>query len=1042
MVMGEMVESTSPASFGQEQLWLVEQAFPGTSVNHTVRVWDLRGDVDTRALSAALALLVERHETLRTTLHLVNGMLSQHVEEPRPVPLELLDLDLAEDVDWDFMPLDRVRETLRVPFDLARDLMLRALLVRLGPDRNLLVLTVHHSATDGSTVGLLRSELSEAYSALAAGRSPDLPAPGTGYGAFARNEREQWARMQSSAHPWLETLRESPRWHNPLTGSRRRELVGRAGIERIELSPAGVRGLGEVAAEAGSTVTMAVLAVFTVLLSRWTGSQNVNFASPVSTRFDPDIERTVGYFVNAMPLSFSVRHNPRFADLVGEVRDAVLDGIGHAQVPPAAVQDALSAGRGDLTSPMLDVTVAVGVGDVAVFTMGDLVVTERFLHHGQTMFGLSARVNLREDGGADAILEHNADVLDARVVRRMAQHLRELVDGVSADVRVRDLAPAPAADLVALRSWSAGEQCAVGRGVVQSVAGWAERAAESVAARDEHETLTYAQLWARSGLMARRLHEFGAGREDLVAVCLPRSVSLLVALLGILRAGAGFLPLDHRDPALRITGLLTRSRSVALVSDTPSLAGDWHGPVLEVPADGASFESVQPEPDGLAYVIHTSGSTGVPKGVEVTHAGMANYLWWAIEAYGIGPGKTVPLHTSPAFDLALTSLFCPLMAGGTIDVLPEHRGPLVVADHFGEGYQLVKSTPSHLIQVMDRAVAIGASAYPRVLVPGGEKLPVDQARRWLSSAPGTLLINEYGPTETVVASTALTVRDDVSGETVAIGTPIRNTVIHVVDEDLRPVPVGVRGELVIGGVCVARGYRQAASLTAERFVPDPCTPGGGRLYRTGDLALWNADGVLEVVGRMDDQLKILGYRVEPGEVEGVLSTLPGVAEGAVVADRRDESQIRLVGFVRAVDPSGDLTAFGRSVHEALRTRLPAHLVPAQVVVLDRMPADPNGKIDRRALPLPDPVAVPSAATDSSLREMVRAAWCEVLGRAEIPPAVDFFSIGGTSLHLLQLHAELRARGVTELSVADLFRCPTVEELADRIENISAVGASA
>ncbi|MFI6934715.1 amino acid adenylation domain-containing protein [Streptomyces sp. NPDC050287] len=1060
-----MLATECVSSSGQEQIWLTDQLVPGSAVNHMVLAWRLQGRLDQAALQGALDLLVERHEAFRTTLHWTERGLVQRVDAARRVELGRLSLEpgaaaceeegerpqgFLEGCEGDAIARC-VSGFVRLPFDLSAGAMLRAALVYVRPDCHVLVITVHHSACDGWSFGILREELRAAYTARVTGARPHLPPIAMTFREFAVQERARHTSADED-RGWLPPASGAGLSRAPDDGrlARGGELVSPAGIHRFTLPASAYRTLIDRAAAVGATPNMALLAAFALVLSRWQGRDEAVLTTPISTRNVPELERTIGFFVDTVPLVVPVRAYRSFEHLLKQVRTSVLTAIESVQAGRTGTHSRQSGGSGGADS-IHPVSFAVEHADSERFSMGGLDVTPCFIHPGETRFGLAVRVELDGDR-AEVTLEYAAGTVSEEVAIRVAGHFRETVAAVGTGGGLDAFPAVPDQDGVGLEHWARGPRREPLAGVLEGIARQVRERPDAPAIRDSHTVVSYRALWSTADGIRRRLLELGTGPEDLVAVSLPRSAGLLAAVLGVLSTGAAFVPLDVRDPADRRDLLLARCRARVLIAedgrDGGWSVGEWTGPVMRigrcVSEAGAAFPAgrpvppVHPGPEALAYVIHTSGSTGTPKGVMITHRGLANYLWWAMEEYGVGPGATVPLHTSVAFDMAVTSLLGPLLVGACVDVLPEERGPLAVAEHWDSGYRMVKGTPTHLLAVMEKTDVSPVRPAPSVLVLGGEQLPGAYVREWARRAPGTRMVNEYGPTETVVGSVAHTVAGDRPGATVPIGTPIANTQVHVVDDELRPLPVGVRGELVIGGAGVARGYLDAPGLTAEKFVPDPFDPrGGGRLYRTGDIASWTADGMLELHGRADDQLKILGYRVEPGEIEAVMANAPGVRKAAVVADRRNEPDIRLVGFVCPEQP-GPADTLLASLGAHLRDRLPAHMVPEILIVRDDLPTDANGKTDRKALPLPDgtgPEEDPSLAggtTGSHWQAVVRAAWSDVLGRDGIPADVNFFEAGGTSLMLLRLRSVLRARGVTGLTVRDLVRHATIGDLAWKI----------
>jgi amino acid adenylation domain-containing protein len=1029
------------ASFGQEQLWLVEQVAPGTPVNNDVRVWDLYGPLDSAALQAVTDQMVAQHEALRTSLRHREGRLWQHVSPARPAVFVQLTTDSADTA------VKMLEEFIAAPFDLADGSPLRAVLIRTRPEHHLFAMIIHHSACDGQSRVFLREELAGRYAALRAGQRAPSVAEGVDYLDFAEQERARWAASSGAAQDWLEHLRKAAGSYGTLTAGQSRTLGAAAQTLCFDLPQPALRRLLDRAVETASTPNMALTALFGATLSRWTGCPKILFSSPVSSRIDPQYHRAVGLYVNSMPMMLDLSGNPGFDTLLGRARDAVLDGLEHVHVPPGRIQAALADGAPG-TDLLHQVTLNVERTGQSRFAMADVTAVERRVPPSQTIFGLSARVELG-DSRAQFFLDYDPAMLTDSEAERFGTHFTETVTVAADACTAADLPSVPGSDRRRFRAWCAGPHREDATGLIERVDSHVRERPEALAVCDGEQWLSYRALWRESATCARRLRELGVGVEDVVGVCLPRTARLPVAILAILRAGGAFMPMDPRNPAGRNVHLLTTMGARALIADQGT-AAEWDGPVLGVAWSGdgtglaGDLEDVPRVPvarEALAYVIHTSGSTGAPKGVMVSHRGLTNYLRWATTAYGLAPGGMVPLHTSPAFDLAITSLLGPLYAGAALHVLPDTAGPLAVAEHLADRYRMVKGTPSHLLALLDAADSAWSGGAPHVLVFGGENWPTEHARRWRARVPDALLINEYGPTETVVGSTAFTVTGPLPGALVPVGRPVDNTRAYVVDADLRNVPAGVTGELVLGGAGVARGYRGAPALTAERFVPDPFDPvGGGRLYRTGDLARWNEEGDLELTGRADDQIKILGYRVEPGEVEGCLARCPGVRHAAVIGDRKVDGN-RLVAFL--VPDATAAAMLPEAARVWLSRWLPPYMVPDQFVLLDRMPMTGSGKLDRSALVPPQQLrAIRPGATSLPTRwhEVIHAIWCELLECDRIPADTNFFQAGGDSLMLLRLHQVLEEQGVSGLSLTDLFRLPTINDLAAGIDAVSRRGA--
>jgi len=568
----------------------------------------------------------------------------------------------------------------------------------------------------------------------------------------------------------------------------------------------------------------------------------------------------------------------------------------------------------------------------------------------------------------------------------------------------------------------------------------------AVALEFNERKVNYRELNERANKVAHHLRNVGVGPDALVGICLDRSPEMVIALLSVWKAGGAYVPLDPGYPPERLSFMIHDAQASVLltqekhrqlfaagVRNTICLDSDWA--MLDNEAIGNPTPVAQPS--NLAYVMYTSGSTGTPKGAMILHRGLVNYLWWAIQAYAVKPGRSVPVHTSVSFDLTVTSLFTPLLAGGTVELLPEDLAAqnLVAALLRNGNRSLVKITPAHLEILNHHLTKEQAAGLTRTFVIGGENLIADTLRLWREGAPATRLINEYGPTETVVGCCVYEVRpDDPHTGSVPIGRPIANTQLYVLDANLEPVAPGLVGELYIGGVGVARGYLNRPELTKERFVPDPFSGiPGAVIYKTGDLARYRPDAVIEYLGRNDDQLKIRGYRIEPGEIEGALAGYPSVEASAVIAREDEPGKKLLVAYV--VSRGGD--APGADVLRSfLRASLPDHMIPSQFVYLDALPLTRNGKVDRKALPAPSRESLgvgKGGGAQTATEKAVAAIWTELLKVDEIGKHDDFFDLGADSLTATSLVAHLHETFGVDLSLASLFEQPTIAGIAEMID---------
>ena len=975
----------APMSSGQQRLWYLDRLGPG-NLYLLPMAYRIEGSLHVDVLARALNALVARHESLRTTFAVgADGELVQTVAEELPVELPVLDADPAE------LPAALAAEADQ-PMDLATGPLLRAKLLRHGPATHVLLLTLHHIVGDGWSFGVLHGELGELYAALLGDRAPVLAELPMQYADFAVWQRDRDHAEQLAY--WRTQLDGAPAAIE-LDGGRTRPpeqtFAGRTVPVRLPGLADGVRALCR---RLGATPFMVLLAVYQVLLARYTDTDDIVVGTTTANRDRPELEGLIGFFVNTVVIRLDLTDNPTFADVVARVHEATVGAYGHQELPFEQLVDVLNPERRLDRSPLFQHAFLYPVDGDEPLALPGLTVIPLELPSQTSKFDLTMSLSAgRTD--VEGHVEYSADLFEQPWIDRFFGHYGTLLAAAVGDpdaaVWSTPLAGPEPAEAVA--PWALPER------VHDLHAEWSTSDSTAVVAGDVR--ISHAELAQRSDAWARRLVELGAGRGTVVAICLPRSTTLATAVLAVLKAGAAYLPLDPTHPADRLRGLIADA-GVRLVIGSAGLA----------PADldrGGSAPDPVVGPDDLAYVMYTSGSTGRPKGVMITHRGLANYVEWARREYVIGPGDEIPLHGTVSADLSVTSLLVPLLAGATVRMLPDGIGAADLGEELRSGgFGLVKTTPAHL-QILTRQLT-DAEPAGRVLVLGGENLLAEHVAPWRGRLR---LINEYGPTETVVGCAVHEV-DDSSPSTgsIPIGRPIANTRLYVLDRRLNPVPDGAVGELYVGGAGVARGYLDRPDLTAERFLPDPFVP-GERVYRTGDLVRRTADGELVYLGRRDDQVKVRGYRTELGEVEAALARQPGVREAAVVL--RDH---RLIGYVVGGD---------HDVLTALKAELPDYMVPSVLVPMAELPLTPQGKVDRAALPAP--TTSKPVAGGGSLARTVAEVWHSVLGTSAGHDD-NFFDAGGNSLLLLRVHSRLVEVVGDRLEVTDLFRYPTIRALAE------------
>jgi amino acid adenylation domain-containing protein/thioester reductase-like protein len=1034
-----------PLSSTQRGLWFIDQLEGPSPTYNIPMTFRLSGRLDRSALESALRDVVGRHEALRTKFRSdVDGV-------PYQVVIDAAEAEVrfeVEPVDEDGV-MEAVDRAGRRPFDLADELPFRAWLFVVGPDEHVLLLLMHHIVSDGWSMAPLLRDLGAAYAARLEGSPPgwpDLPVQYTDYVLWQRELLGEESDPDSLAARqltyWREALRALPEELKlPFDRQRPSAASHRGDVVVFEIGADVHREMAVLASRSGATVYMVLQAGLAALLTRLGAGTDIPVGVPLAGRTDEALDDLVGYFINTVVVRADTSGGPSFNELLTRVRAANLAAHEHQDLPFDRLVEALNPARSSARHPLFQVMLGFESRSEGGLRLPGLSVVEVEIHSGTAMFDLNIDVFERpgQHNGIDGGIEFATDLFDRASVESLADRfVRLLAAWTHAPDTPLDeidiLTPTERHQL--LETWNRTAVAAPERPLPELFEAQVSRAPEAVAVEAADLRLTYAELNARANRLAHRLIERGAGPERIVAVLLPRSADLLVALLAVLKTGAAYLPLDPSYPAERMEAVLADARPVHIVSAADLAALD--GAPEHNPTDAERGGPLLP--DHAAYLIFTSGSTGTPKGVVVAHRSLANYLGWAAEALPAAAGSTI-LHTSVAFDFTITALFTPLTTGGRIRV-QDLLEPAEPAGRDGEPGQctFLKVTPSHLPLIED----LPPHRLPsRQLMLCGEPIPVAAVAAWQSRHPGVRVVGGYGPTETTVESTWYEVDSPGKLDTalVPLGRPIWNTRVFVLDGMLEPVPVGVPGEVYIAGRGLARGYLHRPGQSAERFVACPFGAPGERMYRTGDLARRRADGRLESLGRVDDQVKLRGFRVEPGEVEGVLTRHPGVRQAAVSVreDRAgDPSLVAYVVLAEAAAPGlAELKSFAAAA-------LPGPMVPAAFVIMDRLPLTTNGKVDRAALPAPAPVTETAAyaAPRSPQEEMICDAFADVLELPRVGIHDDFFELGGHSLLAARLVFRLRKALGRDVGVATVFNHPSAAELAEALASGETDGPAA
>lgn len=1022
-----------PASFAQRRLWFLAQLPGASEAYHVPLAFEVRGPLDRVALARALDALTARHEALRTRLSAVDGEVFQHVD-PVDTGFALSVDDLSGTAGTD---LERLRrEEAAAPFDLARGPLARGRLVVLGAERHHLLLTFHHIVYDGWTEVLLMRELGSLYAAFRRGEPDPLPPLLSGYTDYAVRQKREWedGTFAEQAAYWTESLADAPPLLElPTDRPRPAEQDYRGGEVHFafdaELTTA-VKSLGE---QHGASVFMTVLTGWSLLLSRMSGQRDLVVGIPVANRRRGDVEDVAGFFVNTLALRIGLSGEPTVAEALDRVRTVARSGLRRQDLPFEHVVELVKPVRSPAHTPLFQNMLAWQYTDGGALELADAEVSPLQLPAPGATFDLTLMV-AEKDGRLTGSLRYAEALFDEVTAERYVGRLRRVLEWMARhpDRPVADLSLLDGQERHrVLEEWNDTVLQGSSAGLVERFEAQARTRPDAPAVVDGEVRLGYAELDRRANRLARALIARGVRRGQVVGLHLRRSAELAVGALGVLKAGAACLPLDPDLPGERLAGMVEDAAPAVVLTGEPAPPEEWLPlAAVEAEAEREDAPGVPASPDDLAYVIYTSGSTGRPKGVAVPHRAVLNLLDHWLARFGALPGEPAAQWASTGFDVAQQELLLPLTTGGVLYPVPDEvrLDPAALLDWMREHRVAQAFLPPAFVRWIDEAPGERLKGLElRQLLTGVESLPEGALHRFAEAVPGLRILYGYGPTETTVYSTAYFTPRPLERQS-PIGRPIANTRVHVLDERLRPVPPGVPGEVYVAGAGLALGYLGRPGLTAGRFLADPFVP-GGRMYRTGDLARWLSDGALEYVGRRDDQVKLRGFRIEPGEVEAALLAEPGVGEAAVLVDRAARGGPVLVAAVGrdAVEPRP-----ATEWRAALARRLPDYMVPQVFVEFARLPLTANGKLDRAAVLERAAARGPAAVNQASPRDDIELTlyqiWQGLLLHPDIGIRDDFFALGGTSISAIKLaHAVREAFGVP-LQVRDVLLHPTIEAL--------------
>jgi amino acid adenylation domain-containing protein len=1039
-----------PLSFAQQRMWFLERLDPGSGAYHVPLLMRVRGRLDVAALRASFEAVARRHEVLRTTYPAPDGLPVQRVREDGGLDFRLVDLEPLPAAGREAAALDLAAADGERSFDLEAGPLLRVVVARLGGDDHLVACTFHHVVADGWSRGVLVDDLTVLYRAFAAGAEPRLPELPIQYADYAAWQRRtlRGERLEAELEAWRRRLAGAPPLL-PLPTDRPRPAVPTRAGGRVPLRLSGelagaLRGLGR---QSSITLYMVLAAAFTALLHRYSGEEDLVFGSSVAGREHVDLERLIGFFVNMLALRVDCAGDPSFAVLLGRVRDVAVDALAHQSLPFELLVEDLQPERDLGVPPVFQVVFSLQNAPVEELELPGLELS--FPPTRQTAAKYDLLLDTWEDGdGLGGTLEYAADLFDPATAERLARHFANLLASLAAapGARLSELSMLSGEEQRQLlaehggEAAAAGAACREGRSILDLISA-PPGGAVAVAVTCRGESLTYRRLRRRAARVARHLARAGIGRGSRVGLCCEHSLEEVVGLLGILESGAAYVPLDPRDPARRwaftvadagVSVVLTQRRLAPRLdgcgADVACLDTRW--PEVEAAAGEPALPAVSA--DDLAYVLYTSGSTGEPKGVAVSHRSLVRYVEWAAATYVRGDRVALPLYSPLTFDLTVTTLYLALVTGNPLHVYPQDGAEPNLERLLDEdAVDVVKLTPSHLALMRHRDLAASRA---RRLIVGGEALPWALSREVAARFGGGVEIyNEYGPTEATVG--CMIHRFDPAAPerpTVPIGRAAEPARAYLLDRRLQPVPAGVCGELFIGGDAVAVGYWGRPALTAGRFLPDPFAA-GDRMYRTGDLARRLPSGDLEYLGRGDEQVKLHGHRIEPGEVEAVLAAHPDVERCVALVAGEGDGRRLVVYLVTAPGAAPRVEDLRRFAAE----RLPRHLVPAQLVSVPAIPVTAHGKVDRGALvatrlerPL---LETPYVEPEGEVERAVAAIWQRVLGAERVGALDDFFHLGGQSILAAQVVHRINQAFAVEVPLRAVFSERTVAGLALLVE---------
>src|ERR1700754_2453489 len=1046
----------APASFAQQRLWFLHQLDPASTAYNMTAAVRVEGRLDFEALERTFDEIVRRHESLRTSFTMIDEELMQVVTPHQQLHIDRINLRAVPHEEREKEMRRQIRLASEHPFDFEKNESLRVRLLDLSDTESVMVVIMNHINSDGWSLGVLVREMATLYEAFTEGRPSPLPELKIQYLDFAQWQREwltgsvrekqldYWKRRLGGKLPVLELPADAPR---------KATRTSRGATEFLRLPVELSKELNQLGLERRATPFMIFLTAFQVLLHRYTGLEDILVGTPVAGRTRPETQDLIGFFVNTLVMRTDLSGNPRFIDLLARVGESTLEAQAHSDIPFEVFVEELQPERNMGQSQIFQVMFVMQNTPLPDINLKDLRVS--LLEVEETTAKFDLLLSLREDASSfTGSFQYSTERFTRARIQQLARHFRQLLEGIVANPEAR------LSDLPLLNDEEKHQLLVEWNDTAATYPTdyclhtfFEEQAGQTpghVALVYEEQQLTYGELNKRANQLAHHLRRLGVGTETLVAICLERSIEMVVGVLGILKAGGVYVPLDPSDPPQRLSFTLSDSQAPLLLTQA-SLAAGFAGQraqvlCLDVDWDVISSESeenpvVDVGPDNLAYVIYTSGSTGQPKGVQVTHGAVNSHMMWKRNEVPLTATDRVLQKTSFTFDASISEFFLPFMCGAQL-VLARPGGhkdsTYLVETMAQQGITVV-----HLVPTMLRAVLaerdITQCRSLRVVFCGGESLTPDVQERFFTVFAKTELYHMYGPTEAAIDVAYWHCERASEEEFVPLGHPQHNVQLYVLDAQLQPVPVGVAGELYIGGANLARGYLNRPGLTAERFIPNPFSTSGQRLYRTGDLVRYLDDSRLEFLGRKDSQVKLRGFRIELGEIEAVLGQHESVNACMVMMRQDPFGEQRVVAYVV---PREEQTIAAAELRNYLRERLPVYMIPTTFVTLEALPVLSSGKLDRKALPAPEDLSGTAereyVAPRTPVEEMLAGIFAEVLKIDRVSADDNFFDLGGHSLLATRVVSRINEAYPQAVSLRHIFEKPTLAEIALLIEQTQAV----